>query len=186
MREHMNAFYPANNRILIGFDIRKSGILAFFMTSYDPSVRHEMIYDDYQAFLNGCNFFYCDPTTIASLKLPSNSYIVAFDLEEKVIKASKNRSYSVLDPLPEKVDLAEWFFLGFDIVDIVTQTSALYGFDGEVFRTFLDNHHCVLNQYGLFNDQDQTKMLIKSFDLLFPEHAPFSCAGIWLKQTSIG
>ncbi|GHT96241.1 hypothetical protein AGMMS49545_20720 [Betaproteobacteria bacterium] len=170
-------------RTIVGFDLRKSSSLNnLFMTSYDDSVRYEALNESFQDQQSGLNLFYIDPSAIPSLTLPVDARIIAFDLPSEFVAYLSCRNVSNPQPLPT-VDINNgWAFMGFDVVDAITQTSAFHGFD---LTTSLSEiiKKCSLrfNGHGLLDDREATVRSAEFFDDLIPEHAPFMPCGVWLK-----
>lgn len=167
-------------RILIGFDLRKRASLTkLFMTSYDDSVRYEEINEQHQAELSGLNLYKIDPSTIPSLRMPLDARVVAFDLPTDLVAYLSAGNVSNPQPLPSiKLDEG-WQFIGFDVVDAITQTSGLYGVDWP--PSGLTKIH--LNGHGLIDDAEAAVKTSIFLDSFINEHAPFSPCGVWLKRT---
>jgi hypothetical protein len=172
-------------RKIVGFDLRReSSLNRLYLTSYDDSVRYEDIYEKYQDQLSGINLFFTDPTNIYSLILPGDARVVAFDLPVKRVVELINGNVSNPEPIPTlNVDIG-WDFIGFDIVDALTQTSAFHGFDMTTIhlREVTGRSSIRFNSYGLIDDEDAAIAATELFNSLMPEHAPFSPCGVWLKQ----
>ena len=172
-------------RTIVGFDLRRESSLdRLYLTSYDDAVRYEDINEKYQDQLSGINLFFTDPTDIYSLILPCDARVVAFDLPvQRVVELIKG-NVSNPEPIPAlNVDIG-WDFIGFDVVDALTQTSAFHGFD--ITTAHLDEvtvkNSILFNSHGLINDEDAVVAAAEFFNNLIPEHVPFSPCGIWLKQ----
>jgi hypothetical protein len=173
-------------RTVIGFDIRKSSSLNnLFMTSYDDDVRYEDIYDSFRKYQSGINLFFADPASIASLKMPADALIIAFDLPTELVDRLSAGNVSNPQPLPDINIHDGWGFVGFDVVDPLTQTSAFHGFDLPFsLDQLIKEYSLVFNEYGLLTDITIALKVTQIYDNLIPEHAPFSPCGIWLKQTN--
>ena len=179
---------PYFNRTIVGFDLRKgSSLNKLFMTSYDDSVRYEDLNEEHRDQMSGINLFYCDPSAQPLFTIPYDARIVAFDLPTTLVSCLLNGQVSVPFPLPsEKLD-QDWQFVGFDVVDAITQTSAFYGFD----RSTSDLGHLAeifsirFNSCGLIDDMEAAVRAATSFDDAIPEHAPFAPCGTWLKISSL-
>ena len=177
----------AAERTVIGFDIRKSSSLKnLFMTSYDNDVRYENIYENSREYRSGINLFFVDPSSISSLEFPLGARIIAFDLPTDLVVRLLRGNVSRPQPLPE-IDMREgWDFVGFDVVDPMTQTSAIYGFSLRFSKeNLIEDNHLILNSYGLIEDIRSAEKMAQLFDDLIPEHAPFSACGVWLKHLAI-
>lgn len=171
-------------RTIIGFDIRKSSSLNnLFMTSYDEDVRFEDIYEKFQEYLSGLNLFFVDPSSIKTLEIPMGARIIAFDLPSDVVAYLESGNVSNPKPLPKINTHREWDFVGFDVVDPITQTSAFHGFDFPFsMEKLVEPYSVAFNNYGLLENGECAAKVAKFFNNLIPEHAPFSPCGIWLKQ----
>ncbi len=166
----------AAERTVIGFDIRKSSSLKnLFMTSYDNDVRYENIYENSREYRSGINLFFVDPSSISSLEFPLGARIIAFDLPTDLVVRLLRGNVSRPQPLPE-IDMREgWDFVGFDVVDPMTQTSAIYGFSLRFSKeNLIEDNHLILNSYGLIEDIRSAEKMAQLFDDLIPEHAPHS------------
>jgi len=169
-------------RIVVGFDIRKSSSLAnVYMTSYDENTRYEDIYEELRTYQNGLNLFYVDPSDLIPPEVAADARIVAFDLPEDVVQSLLSGNVSTPKPLP-KADLKNgWGFIGFDVVDPITQTSAFHGFTPSIPVVLID---CIVsfNDYGLLEDFETALKVANYYSDHISEHAPFSPCGVWLKQ----
>lgn len=175
-------------RTVIGFDLRRPTSLdRLFLTSYDEGVRYEEVYDRCQNNLSGINLFPCDPATIPSVSPPEEARVVAFDLPRKFVEYLSVGSVSNPSPLPcVGNSLATWGFMGFDVVDAITQTSALYGVDRNVadLQGICGQFNFHLNSHGLIDSCDTALQMAAFFDDSIAEHAPFAPCGVWLKPVS--
>ncbi len=171
-------------RILVGFDIRKSSSLSnLFMTSYDDIVRYEGIYEKFQDYQSGLNLFFVDPLSIPSLQIPQGSLIIAFDLPTDLVVRLSNGNVSNPQPLPKANIQNGWDFVGFDVVDPMTQTSVFHEFDLSFpIEILLKKYSITFNRHRLLYDIESAQTMVDVFDTLIPEHAPFSPCGIWLKK----
>jgi len=171
-------------RTVVGFDIRKSSSLKnLFLTSYDDDVRYENIYERYREYQSGLNLFYIDPSTISSLIIPLGARIIAFDLPTDSVERLLSGNVSRPQRLPEINIHDGWDFVGFDVVDPMTQTSAFHGFRLPFSKEILiEDNSLSLNNYGLIGDFRSAMKMAQLFDNLIPEHAPFTPCGVWLKR----
>ena len=157
------------------------------MTSFDNKARYEEINESFNSFQSGMNLYSFDLREMLGFTMPVDAVVVAFDLPEDVVDRLLRGNVSNPGPLPQVNIAAGWQFLGFDIVDPVTQTSALYGFDmatgfiGDLLR----KQGADRNQHGLIDLASTASSLAKYFDQMFPEHAPFSPCGIWLQDDHV-
>jgi hypothetical protein len=171
-------------RTIVGFDLRKSSSLKnLFMTSYDDSVRYEDINESFQSQQSGLNLFYIDPSAIPSLTVPADARIIAFDLPTKFVAYLSDGNVSNPQPLPT-IDINNgWAFMGFDVVDAITQTSAFHGFDLTTsLSEIMGKYSLRFNSHGLLDDREATVGIAELFDSLIPEHVPFMPCGVWLKD----
>jgi hypothetical protein len=154
------------------------------MTSFNEKVRYEEISDRFSSFQSGMNLYSYNPREIPVFTMPADAMVVAFDLPEDVVGHLLDGNVSNPSPLPQVNIAVGWQFLGFDIVDPVTQTSALYGFDlaTELIDDLLRKQGADRNKYGLIELASTSFALGKYFDQAFPEHSPFSPCGIWLQE----
>lgn len=172
-------------RKIVGFDMRRRSSLPFvYMTSFDEKVRYEEINDSFNSFQSGMNLYSRNPREIRAFTMPVDAMVVAFDLPGDIVDRLLRGNVSNPGPLPQVNIAMGWQFLGFDIVDPVTQTSALYGFDlaSEFIDDLLREHDVERNKHGLIDLASKSLSLAKYFDQTFPEHAPFSPCGIWLQD----
>lgn len=174
-----------SKRKIVGFDLRRqSSLNRLYLTSYDDSVRYEDINEKYQEQQSGINLFFIDPTDIHSLILPDDARVIAFDLPVQRVVKLINGSVSTPEPLPTvNVDIG-WDFMGFDIVDALTQTSVFHGFDitSAHLNEIIEKNSLRFNSHELIDEEDAAIAATGFCNNLMPEHAPFSPCGIWLKQ----
>jgi hypothetical protein len=171
-------------RALIGFDLRKAESVAqLFLTSYDEDVRFEDLMETSGRFLSAINLFQTDPTDIPSIKLPPNARVVAFDLPIEYLIHQARGNVSTCPRINMEVLRDGWKFIGFDIVDPMTQSSAfsLVAISPRDLTNGIFNG-LSRNGYGVVDDQDAALKAASFFDSLIPEHAPFVPCGIWLKK----
>lgn len=174
-----------SERRIVGFDLRKESSLdRLYLTSYDESVRYEDINEKYQDQLSAINLFFTDPTDIYSMMLPGDARVVAFDLPVQCVVELIKGNVSSPHPLPALDVDSGWDFMGFDIVDALTQTSAFHGFDIATahLHEVAGKNSIRFNSHGLIDDEDAAIASAELFNSLIPEHAPFSLCGVWLKQ----
>ena len=172
-------------RKIVGFDLRRrSSLSCVYMTSFDDKVRYEEINESINLFQSGMNLYSFDPREMPGLTMPVDAVVIAFDLPEDVVDRLLRGNVSNPGPLPQVNIAAGWQFLGFDIVDPVTQTSALYGFDMATgsLEDLLRKEGADRNKHGLIDLASTSYCLAKVFGQSFPEHAPFYPCGIWLQD----
>lgn len=171
-------------RTVIGFDLRKcSAIESYYLTSYDEDIRYEEIYENSQEFQTGMGLFWMMPSTIQSLIIPKSAQLLAFDLPSSFVEALSISNVSNPQPVQKNELSINWKFIGFDIADAYTQTSAFHGFDFSKFELMkiLHENHISQNKYKLIDTAETAIRSASIFDDLLPEHGPFSPVGIWLK-----
>jgi len=117
--------------------------------------------------------------------MPLDARVVAFDLPTEFVTQLSNGSVSNPQPLPQSGINHGWQFIGFDVVDARTQTSAFHGLElnEPALNDVKEKHSYQFNSHGLIDEWDDALKASKTFDKLIPEHAPFSPCGIWLKDT---
>lgn len=172
-------------RALVGFDLRKAESVAqLFLTSYDEGVRFEDLMETSERFLSAINLFQTDPTDIPAIKLPSNARILAFDLPVEYLIHQARGNVSSCPRIDMEVLHDDWKFIGFDVVDPLTQSSAF----SQLAMSPCDSRSVIFptgfsrNSYGVVDDEDAALKVAVLFDALIPEHAPFVPCGIWLKK----
>jgi len=175
------------SRRIVGFDIRDR-IESNNITSIDCNIWPEsQIKTEIDSQNNGFNLFDSLDESIVDASVRENASIVAFDIPRDLATAL-SPTFG-LEPLPIEYlfKRGEWLFLGYDIVDVRTQCSAIYSFDikRERLEELLSDAAIELNQYGLIENQAQSFDLSAIFDKLFPEHSPFTPCGIHVAK-SIG
>lgn len=172
-------------RVVVGFDLRKSEDLQrIFLTSYNEVVRYEKFMEMHDSYLSAMNIFSCDPSVIPLVNIPEDARIVAFDLPvDYVDKLMKGR---VSVPVLTSFDFVEknWKFLGFDVVDPITQSS---GLDenfllSNILNSGENKEALILNKNGLIDESDVALKFAVALDLQIPEHMPFVPCGVWLKS----
>jgi hypothetical protein len=180
-----NSLFAGFDRTVVGFDLRRcSSLSRLFITSYDESVRYEEIIEKYEDKLLGMHFFNVDPSKISSLVIPSDGRIVAFDLPVSLVDYLLNCNIVSPQPLSIELNIDEWKFMGFDIVDAYFQYSAFHGFNwatstaGELEEKF----NFPLNDVELIANDRVALRAAEFFDGLIEQHAPFAPCGIWLKK----
>jgi hypothetical protein len=183
MTKEMNASSP--ERTVVGFDIRKSSSLNnLFLTSYDDEVRYEDIYEKFHEYRSGLSLFYVDPSSIVSLEMPLGARIIAFDLPTDLVLHLSSGNVSNPQPLPQiDINNGEWEFVGFDVVDPITQTSAFHGFDPPLpVGKMMEGCSIDFNDHGLLKNIESALKVVEYCNVIVPEHSPFSACGVWLKH----
>jgi hypothetical protein len=172
-------------RSIIGFDLRNmqmSGSL--YMTSFDEATRFEDFNEKYQDHQAGLNLFIEDPSKWAGDLLPAKATVIAYDLPAALVEALQSNVVSVPPLLSGADSLQRWDFKGFDVVDVFTQSSALWGFGLSKKSLELQLRKCSTRQNGsgLISNWDAAIRAAMSFDRKFEEHAPFVPCGVWVKE----
>jgi len=167
------------SRAIVGFDFRrKESLPRVFLTSYNEKIRYEDLMEKHEAELSPINMFAVDPSTIKSINLPPDGCIVAFDMPTDYLNNISEGNVSNPPSFPISQLDASWRFLGYDIVDPRTQSSALNDFNILEFPESLS----ALNEFGLINSPDIALKGAAYFDIKIPEHKPFVPCGVWLKD----
>jgi hypothetical protein len=172
-------------RAVIGFDLRRmKSLQRLFLTSYNDKVRYEEVMEAYESQLSVMNVFPIDPTNMASLTIPADGCIVAFDLPVDYLAYLAKGNVSNPPSLPITSLDSNWHFMGFDVVDPRTQSSALNEFElpkHVLSEGGADHGQLSLNDHGLIVRPEEALRAAIFFDEKFPEHRPFVPCGIWLK-----
>lgn len=112
--------------------------------------------------------------------------LVAFDIPTELADGL----YSTFGLLPIPLETVpkehELSFLGYDIVDIRTQNSAIYSFNWteDEIKTIFQKLSISLNTCGLVHSVVDALRISSDFDKMIPEHSPFVPCGIWIKKKS--
>lgn len=162
-------------RSFIGYDVRiKDGYVSPKTLSPEIWPKNELL-DGISLELetNGLNLLNSCRSVSGLL---SSSALVAFDIPEQLANSISHTFGLQPSEQAEVPKKGEWEFLGFDIVDPRTQSSALYDFPG------FDNitNSVFKNKSGLIDDISQSINLSIAFDLAIKEHAPFVPCGVWI------
>lgn len=181
----------ATTSLVIGFDIRVAPVFSDesdskLAISLDPSVwasRRDAAPGEALSIYeisrisdksNGLNLFVTPPT----LPVPTGYVLAAFDALQDTVEYMCE-SFGLQPSLEFASDeLKDWgfSFLGYDVVDLWTQSSALVG----VGDLIVDN--AVRNAHGLIERKDEGITAAKFADGIDPERAPFQVVGVWIKQ----
>jgi len=160
-------------RCVVGFDARQP------RTEQSPASlspvawqRAELDQADDGSFANGFNLFIAVEPLLA---LHGGIQVVAFDLPMSLTDVVLSTFGLCPLPLPS---LNEWSFLGFDIVDPRTQSSAIYDF------SMAAAHEIRMNENGLIEDEVSAIKAAVLAESMIPEHAPFCPCGVWVKKTN--
>lgn len=134
---------------------------------------------EFEKYENGINLSF-DLESLLLVEDCDDSFLVAFDIPTDLAELVRTTfGLHLLDtnsmPMPER-----WEFLGYDIVDIWTQSSALYDFSINKIEYFLAHDSSIeVNNHGLVSSADSAIKLVGIFDEKIKEHSPFSPCGIW-------
>lgn len=145
----------------------------------DSEVWERVVSQDQQDECNGLNLFPSLDLAQAVATAGADSCVVAFDFPAELLNAISKTFGLSSSPSTGPVD---WEFLGFDVVDVRTQSSAFYSFGWdrrewiEFASTGLD-----LNRFGLVKEAKSAVDLAIEFDRRVSAHAPFAPCGIWRK-----
>lgn len=160
-------------RSIVGFDVRVADRM--LASSMDPCVwpQHEsMEFFDVSRYSNGLNL----AVTFEALSGFSGfngAVLVGFDIP-KSLALMIERTFGLRSSDINIFSSSDWKFLGYDVVDIRTQLSAIW-WGGVNIRSG------ETNEYGLVNGQDEAIKISISADRIFVEHAPFCPCGVWMK-----
>lgn len=162
-------------RKFIGYDIRiKNYSNAPNTLSSEIWPRHEFLEDISLGLeTNGLNLLNsCGNVS----DLLETSELVAFDIPAQLADSISQTFGLKPSEQAEVPAQGGWQFLGFDIVDPRTQSSAIYDFSdyGSIIASVLKN------KYGLIDDISQSIKLSIEFDCAIKEHAPFVPCGVWV------
>jgi hypothetical protein len=133
-------------------------------------------------FLNGLNLF--DYTTFERLiDQPTLGYvIVAFDLPRGLVDKIQSTFQPDNRPIEDLIK-NNWIFLGYDVIDVYTQSSGLYSFNWSdlEFSSLMDRTPSGLNKQGLIDDVLAAINVSIYLDSFIKDHAPFAPCGVWVK-----
>lgn len=129
---------------------------------------------------NGFNLFDIVDDSIQKISQERNATIVAFDIPNE-LAIDLSSTFGLL-PQPLGTVKYSWKFLGYDIVDIRTQCSAMFSFSwteneiSMIFKELLIE----LNGYGLIQKELDAIRISSGFDKIISEHRPFVPCGVWI------
>lgn len=132
-----------------------------------------------QEWCNGINLFPSLDLAQEVAGAHAKSCVVAFDFPAALLEAIAE-TFGLARPLGTPLD--GWTCLGFDVVDVRTQSSAFYSFDWNR-REWLDLMALVgseANSFGLVASAQRATELASEFDRRVSAHAPFAPCGVWL------
>lgn len=114
--------------------------------------------------------------------LHSDSIVIAFDMP---VCFPKLLGESISSLIPYELIFANnnWSLLGYDIVDIYTESSAIYSccdLEPQDLETVFTKSSLELNSYGILQTESDAIIASCAFDKIVPEHSPFSPCGVWV------
>jgi hypothetical protein len=107
--------------------------------------------------------------------------IVAFEFPAGLIQELAS-TFGLPTGSGPRLNKTEWRLLGYDIVDIRTQTSAIYSFEWspKEWSNLVSVFGGEFNAYGLV-DREVAISQCGVFDRQIPEHAPFAPCAVWMR-----
>lgn len=165
--------------IVVGRSIQLGGE-RWVPSTIDSEVWSRTAGEDLLKETNGLNLF---PSTqlVGKAAHGNDVALIAFDLPRHLVEEIAT-TFGLNQSAQFSPD--EWEFLGFDIVDPRTQSSALYSFEWS--RDEMIKHVSALNYslngFGLVSDEEQAIRFAIASDKEVPEHAPFAPCGVWRKR----
>lgn len=184
----------ANPFWIIGYDLRvwplaeikNSSVHVSLDANVWPSARelsNDLICDAYSVerigdVSNGLNLAISPPPKSA----PPGFVRVAFDAPKDIINQiweSFGMQHSLGD-LSNSLLTAGFVFVGYDVVDIWTQRTALY--PSEVFQAILNTNRSEFNEWGLFPTQAAATHGCLLADASNPGSSPFQPVGVWIHE----
>ena len=175
------------DRFVIGYDLRidpaslgRGGVLSF-----DPqiwsSVRQlaPVLFCDVYGVgsvwdvSNGVNLAVLPPT-----RIPYGYVLVAFDAPGAIVEYMCDAfgMQESLGAVSKEILASEYGLIGYDVVDLWTQSSRLTEFDGVPVPASLRN------EYGLISSEAVAMGLCDKADVLFPDGCPHQCVGVWIDR----
>ncbi|MCI5209352.1 MAG: hypothetical protein D3910_11285 [Candidatus Electrothrix sp. ATG2] len=191
-------------REVIGFDLRDISIefgtfhnkdlIAIELKNKLPATIDNQIWPKYEnkyefdAQFNGFNLLDQVDAEVEELVAQHGMLLVAFDIPTELAKSLKATFGLIPHPLDSLPDEHGWRMLGFDIVDIRTQSSAFYSFSWTQveLRSIFQETALKINSYGIISSESEALKLSLYFDKIIPEHAPFFPCGVWVRQEPNG
>jgi hypothetical protein len=196
-----NSLASHYERALVGFDFRLPKIpalqplkisnprdseKALKAATLDPELWKTSELGDYDFERNGINFMDQATAELYDARVPPKVALVAFDIPDTLF-AQLEETFGLRALDAKRVFLnPNWRFLGFDIADIRTQSSALYSFDlTETEQNKLrEAVPFPLNEWGLVNQESDAIATCTKFDDVIHAHAPFAPCGVWMARSS--
>jgi hypothetical protein len=189
---------PRYRKALAGFDFRSPTIPALQplkirnpselertpkAATLDPELWRAPEGTAYDAERNGVNLIDQSSEDLYDGIAPSKAALAAFDIPYTLL-TDLATTFGFRDLDHNRLTHGRWRFLGFDVVDIRTQSSALYSFDlseGEQDK-LRKAVPFPLNDWGLLNREADAISMCSEFDVVIPGHAPFAPCGVWMPQ----
>jgi hypothetical protein len=150
----------------------------------DPAVWPRIAAGEREADCNGLNLFPTLSMANEVLGLEPDGVLVAFDFPSGLIE-SVATTFG-LNALTEAEITSSWKFLGYDIVDIRTQSSAMYSFDWtrDEWIAICESVKFAFNRFGLVQEEALAISQATEFDEKVREHAPFAPCGVWIRSAA--
>lgn len=151
------------------------------LATLDNQIWPQVEFPNFSGDSNGFNLFdsleECEHFTYKS-----KSLLAAFELPMALIDLLSSTFGVVASSFDLNATRSGWIFLGYDVVDIRTQSSAIHSFaSSEIeFDNLLVKIKSNLNLYSLIINESESIEASIAFDYLLPEHAPFAPCGIWI------
>lgn len=145
----------------------------------EPQVWPRIASDARLSDCNGLNLFPTLRSAGNAVTSDTQGVLVAFEFPSGLIE-SVATTFG-LDARPAAESRASWKFLGYDIVDIRTQSSAMYSFDWsrDEWIELAESMKFTFNQFGLVQEESVAIAQAVAFDEKVREHAPFAPCGVW-------
>lgn len=171
---------PGYVRSIAGFDLRLWPAAEKNMATIDAEVWPRVSSIGSTSDQNGLNLF----DRAIEGRVPAQAIQAAFDFPQELIRALASTFGVVAAPIEYMKSAAGWEFLGFDIVDARTQSSAFYSFDWSPseLSDLLRQLSLTLNVAGLIEDEAVAIRASAEFDTVVKEHAPFAPCGVWVQR----
>lgn len=185
---HLDNASPSS--VIVGYDLRVFSDKSFsaIQVSFDPTIwpscrninqaLYLNIYDiqNISDISNGLNLAVFLPNKSA----PTGYTWAIFDAPENIVRYmcdSFGLQYS-LNEYSDKIPKDLFTFLGYDIIDLWTQSSYLFQFraTGIKYRNY--------NNFRLISSAILAKKICKIADKSLPDYSPFQPVGIWVSKIS--
>ena len=167
-----------SNRSLLGFDLRETRSGRWPPATLDNNVWPTVLTESQYQECNGINLLNSIENALTG-RSDSDAAIVAFDAPQaRLEEIASTFGITVTDHAPP----GDFHLLGYDIVDLRTQSSAFYSFDWSLreWMEFSMAQGLRLTKDGLLRDLHEAAEISSYFDRVIPEHAPFSSCGVYV------